>query len=193
MDADLRTVEQFYYREARLLDCRQFKQWFALCAEEIEYTLPNRNAPVPERKRVGDESYHSIERELSGADAHESPLRVENYFSLALRADRLLKQDSWAENPPARTRRFITNIELLDVETHTEGHRQLHTASNFLLYYNRHQQEECLYSGQRRDLLLVKEPATDQDAATQRQISILRREVILDWNVIAAPSVGLLF
>lgn len=37
-----RALERFYYREARLLDNRQYRQWLALVSEEIQYRVPSR-------------------------------------------------------------------------------------------------------------------------------------------------------
>ena len=183
-----RAIEQFYYREARLLDERQFKAWLELCSEEIEYVIPNRSAPEPVRAEEGSETYHSVTRELSGASPDESPLRVENYFTLALRLDRLLKHDSWAENPPARTRRMVGNIELLDTQKGpTQNQLLLHTVSNIFLYYSR-RQEQFLYTGQRRDVL----QATD-NKDEPHVFRISKREIILDWSVITSPTVGLIF
>lgn len=207
---DLRLVEQFYYREARFLDARQFKQWFKICSQRIEYIIPNRSTPLPMREQQGSEDFHSLDKELSGESADESPLRVENYFSLALRTDRLLKRDSWSENPPACTRRFITNIELIKTGPDSSDKTiLLYTASNFLLYYNRHQQQH-LYAGQRRDVLCADVSVADTagvadtngtkgaltDDANKIEhfgLTLLKREVVLDWNLIAAPTVGLLF
>ena len=35
-------VEQFYYREARLLDNRQYRQWLLLLSQDIRYLMPSR-------------------------------------------------------------------------------------------------------------------------------------------------------
>ena len=39
-------VEQFYYREARLLDGRQYQTWLTLCSESIRYVMPARTNPL---------------------------------------------------------------------------------------------------------------------------------------------------
>ena len=39
-------VEQFYYREARLLDDRRYQSWLALCSENIRYVMPARTNPL---------------------------------------------------------------------------------------------------------------------------------------------------
>ena len=68
-------VEQFYYQEARLLDGRQYQQWFALITEDLRYIIPSRvNVLVNNRER-GNEDMISIERELEGADSDGCPIR----------------------------------------------------------------------------------------------------------------------
>ena len=131
-----------------------------------------RNAlSLPLRARLADE--------ISRYAADECPLREENFFTLALRADRALKFNAYAENPPARTRRFVTNIEVFSGEKAGE----MRVFSNLLLYYSRHGSEHFIYSGQRRDVL----------RHDGESFKVAAREVILDWNIITAPTVGLLF
>ena len=36
-------IEQFLYREARLLDARQFRQWLELFTDDIRYWMPMRS------------------------------------------------------------------------------------------------------------------------------------------------------
>ena len=57
----------------------------------------------------------SVERELDGVESDGVPFRDESYPYLALRVERSYKPNSWAENPPARTRRIIGNVEILEV------------------------------------------------------------------------------
>ena len=39
-------IEQFYYREAWLLDNRKFKEWFALLDDDIRYFMPLRTSRI---------------------------------------------------------------------------------------------------------------------------------------------------
>jgi 3-phenylpropionate/cinnamic acid dioxygenase small subunit len=171
-------LEQFYYREARLLDNREYRQWLALVSVDISYCVPSRvNVQVDNRAR-GEESMLGVERELETAGSMGCPLREETYVHLSLRVERAYKINSWAENPPARTRRIIGNVELL--EAAGDSYRVL---SNFLLYYARPGSANALYSGQRRDQLRL----VDGD------FRLAGREVVLDYADIALPTAGLLF
>jgi 3-phenylpropionate/cinnamic acid dioxygenase small subunit len=170
-------VEQFYYQEARLLDDRKFNQWLALLTEDISYIMPSRHAPFPDAAQKETEDFLDVERELS--QGLETPLREENLFILSIRAMRAFKPNSWTDNPPARTRRFVSNVEVLP----TDHQDTLQTFSNIMISYSRHQKDNYLYTAQRRDELKL----------CDHQLKIARREVILDWNVITAPSLSIFF
>ncbi|QFU76233.1 hypothetical protein EY643_11485 [Halioglobus maricola] len=173
-----RELERFYFHEARLLDNRQYQQWLALVAPEVEYIMPSRvNAMVDNRER-GNEHMISVERELEGLGSQGSPIREEGYIHLMLRVERAFKINSWSENPPPRTRRIVGNVELMG----SDGvERQV--LSNFHLHYARPGSADFLYCGQRRDTLL----------ATEEGLRIRRREVVLDYSDIEYPTLGLLF
>lgn len=173
-----RALERFYYREARLLDGRQYQQWIALVSPEIAYVVPSRvNVQVNNRER-GQEGMLGIERELEGVDSMGCPIREEGYLHLMLRVERAYKINSWSENPPARTRRIIGNVELL-----SRAGDELSVISNFHLHYARPGSGSVFYCGQRRDVLEV---AGDG-------YLIRHREVVLDYADIELPTLGLLF
>lgn len=170
-------IEQFYYREARLLDNRQYQQWLGLLTEDIDYRIPSRHIATPDPKLRDTEAFHSLEHEIDRGGPYGSPLRVENYFTLAIRVDRAYKVNAWADNPPARTRRYISNVEVFEVD---DGY---HTYNNFQLIYSRHDNANFTYTGQRCDTL----------REVDGELKIASREIIHDWNVIAVPTMGLLF
>ncbi|MDX1735375.1 MAG: aromatic-ring-hydroxylating dioxygenase subunit beta [Halioglobus sp.] len=173
-----RALERFYFFEARLLDNRRYQQWLALVTEDVRYIMPSRvNVQVDNRER-GSEQMISVERELEGPEGMDNPLRDESYVHLMLRVERAFKINSWSENPPARTRRIVGNIELMRAEGD-----ELDVLSNFHMYYARPGSGNFIYSGQRRDLLLA-----DEDS-----FRIRRREVVLDYATIDKPTLGLFF
>ena len=173
-----RAFERFYFHEARLLDNRQYQQWLGLVSEQISYLMPSRvNVQVDNRAR-GNEDMISVERELEGQESMGCPIREETYIHLMVRVERAYKINSWSENPPARTRRIVGNIELMAREGDSFS-----VLSNFHLYYARPGNEDVIYSGQRRDTLLSQEEG----------FHIGRREVVMDYANIAMPTLGLLF
>ncbi|HJZ18253.1 MAG TPA: aromatic-ring-hydroxylating dioxygenase subunit beta, partial [Stellaceae bacterium] len=46
-DELIREVEQFLYREARLLDERRFHEWLALFADDVRYWMVTRSNLYP--------------------------------------------------------------------------------------------------------------------------------------------------
>ena len=169
-------VEQFYYREARLLDNREYQQWFALIHPEISYSMPGRSNPMVDNRERGQESMISVERELEGVESEGLPYRDENYAVLWVRVDRSYKMNSWAENPPARTRRIIGNVEILEASDES-----LSVLSNFHLFYARPGLKDFFYAGQRRDQLI----------ASGDSFQIKRREIVMDISTVNVPTLGI--
>jgi hypothetical protein len=85
-------LQQFYYREARLLDNRQYQTWLGLCSPEISYSMPARANPLVDNRQQGHESMISSELELEGVDSNGCPLRDENFAYLALRVERRIRR-----------------------------------------------------------------------------------------------------
>ena len=90
------------YDEAASLDERRFDDWVAYLEQDLNYTAPlrlTRNGPNKDRDVV---------RTMKHFDA--------NYGSILMRTGRLSKS-AWAEDPPSRTRRFVTNVRIAECET----------------------------------------------------------------------------
>jgi 3-phenylpropionate/cinnamic acid dioxygenase small subunit len=90
------------YDEAAALDERRFDDWVAMLAEDLVYTAPlrlTRNGPNKDRDVV---------RTMMHFD--------DDYASILMRTGRLSKS-AWAEDPPSRTRRFVTNVRVAECET----------------------------------------------------------------------------
>ena len=171
-------VEQFYYHEAALLDNRQYQQWFALVTEDINYVMPSRVNKMVDNRMRGQEAMISVGRELEGSDDMGSPLREEGYAHLFVRVDRAYKANSWAENPPARTRRMVGNVQIRSID----GDRYT-VSSNFHMFFARPGSDNFIYSGQRNDTLISSDDS----------FKIAAREVIMDYANIDVPTLGLLF
>lgn len=170
------SVEQFYFQEARLLDGRQYQSWLALIDPEISYSMPGRGNPMVNNREHGNESMISVERELEDIDSDGLPIRDETYPILFLRVERSFKMNAWAENPAARTRRIVGNVEITDVEGD-----KISVLSNFHLFYARPGVPDSFYAGQRRDKLI-------KDGDNYR---ILKREIVMDMADVNVPTLGL--
>src|SRR5690606_7592247 len=89
------------YDEAAALDERRFDDWVALLTEDLIYTAPIRLT------RSGPNKDRDVMRTMMHFD--------ENYQSILMRTGRLTKS-AWAEDPPSRTRRFVTNVRVAECE-----------------------------------------------------------------------------
>jgi 3-phenylpropionate/cinnamic acid dioxygenase small subunit len=175
----IREVEQFLYREARLLDERRFHEWLELLSEDIRYWMPVRSNRYPKVSKaisiLDPERY--AEEELAKED--ELAILDETKETLARRIARLDTGMAWAEDPPSRTRHLIANIEVEPGESESV----LKVYSNFIVYRNRGETEQDFYVGGRRDVL----------RKVNGTWKIARRTIVLDQNVLLAKNVSIFF
>ncbi len=178
-DQLIRQVEQFLYREARLLDDRQLHQWLELLTDDIKYWMPIRSNRYPANSKaisIMDGSRYE-EDDLSKED--ELALMDETKDSLQRRVDRLDTGMAWAEDPPSRTRHFVSNVEVQPGDRDGE----LKVYSNFIMYRTRAETEQDFYVGRREDVL----------RRVGGDFKIAYRKVTLDQNVLLAKNVSNFF
>ena len=101
-------IEQFLYREARLMDEGKYQEWLSLWTDDATYWVPCND----------DDSDPS--RDVS--------LIYDNRERLAQRVDRLLSGTVLALDPKPRMRRVVSNIEI-----QAATGNDLAVASNFIL------------------------------------------------------------
>src|SRR5437762_12930240 len=101
----IREVEQFLYREARLLDERRFHEWLALLTEDVRYWMVTRRNLYPRSSKAID-----ILNPGRNVDetADEDGLTVldETKKTLEGRGARLETGMARAEDPPSRARHW---------------------------------------------------------------------------------------
>ena len=98
-DDVLSQVEQFLYREARLLDSQQFRQWIDLLADDLRYWIPmrsNRYSAASKSISILDSSRYE-EDDLSKES--DQAFVEEDKGSLRRRVDRLDTGMAWTEAP----------------------------------------------------------------------------------------------
>jgi 3-phenylpropionate/cinnamic acid dioxygenase small subunit len=128
-------IEEFLYREAELLDSGRFQEWLDLLAEDILYQMPVRM--TRERAQGGDLS-------------EEMQFFWDDKATLTLRVERLRTEFAWAEDPPSRTRHFVSNVRVRP----TANPDEFDARSYILIYRTRGDvARHDLLSGERRDLL----------------------------------------
>ena len=178
-DEVIREVEQFLYREARLLDERRFHEWLELFTDDVHYWMTGRSSRYPRSsKAIGIlDPDRYVDAELTKNE--ELAILDETKTTLGGRVARLDTGMAWAEDPPSRTRHIIANIEVEPGDATSE----LKVYSNFMVYRSRAETEQDFYVGARQDVLRHVDGAW----------KIAQRKLILDQNVLSAKNVSIFF
>jgi 3-phenylpropionate/cinnamic acid dioxygenase small subunit len=157
------SVVDFLYEEAALLDDRDHRGWLDRVAPDIQYVVPVRIT-----------SPHTLADSTLDDMAHFD----EDLYSLEKRVERLETEHAWAEDPPSRTRRFVTNIRCWEGDAADE----IVVRSNLLVFRSRGDLlGPDLLSGQRTDLL----------RRTDDGLRLARREVLLDESVLRTQNLAI--
>ena len=175
----LRDVEQFLYREARLLDERRFHEWLELFTDDVRYWMAGRSTRYPRSSKAITILDPGRRQEADVAIEDELAILDETKVTLSGRVARLDTGMAWAEDPPSRTRHIITNIEVEPGDTASE----LKVYSNFVVYRTRAETEQDFYVGARQDVLRRVDGAW----------RIARRKLVLDQNVLLPKNVSVFF
>lgn len=159
-------VEQFLYAEAALLDAREYRAWLALLADDIHYWMPIRRTVTTadldlEFTKPGEMAYFDDDRAM-----------------LEMRVKKLEAGSAWSEDPPSRSRHFVSNVRILGVEA---GEITLEAA--FHLYRSRLNSEEDSWFGRRIDVL----------RRVGDSFQLARRHLCLDQTVILAANMSTIF
>lgn len=157
-------VEQFLYREARLLDQERYEEWLGLMTEDIHYWMPG----VQARFRNDTSSGPLIERMAFYDD---------DLLNLRRRVTRFMHATAWAEDPPTRACHIINNVE---VEL-TDNAREYRVYSTFVNCRGRNEAGETWIAGRRTDLL------RRDDAGALR---LARREIHITQAVLLAKNLN---
>lgn len=154
-------VVDFLYREAELLDERRHEEWLALLTDDVRYVAPVRVTTA-----------HTLEDSTLSGMAHFD----EDHYSLTKRIQRFATEHAWAEDPPSRTRRHVTNVRV-----HRCAPDELTARSNLLLFRSRGDlYEHDLISATRTDVLRVAEDG----------LRLARRDILLDESVLRTQNLA---
>ena len=130
-----REIEAFIYHEAELLDTHQHADWLELWDEQASYRMPVR---VTHTKRQRDLEF---QENFGHFD--------ETKEMLSMRIKRLDTSTAWAEDPPSRTRHFVTNLRIKSL-----ANEQYELKTNLMLYRNRSDSaEHDILSAERLDIV----------------------------------------
>ena len=172
----IREIEQFVFREARLLDNGRFHEWLGLFTDDVHYWMSGRRNRYPRSSKaitmLDPHRYDDVKDDQRG-------LFDEDIKTLTARVARLDTGMAWAEDPPSWTRHLFTNIEVIAGDSVTE----VTVYCNFLVYRSRGETEQDFYVGAREDLLRRVDGAW----------KIARRGLTLDQNVLTAKNLSIFF
>lgn len=156
-------IRDFLYLESLALDEHRFRDWLGMFAADARYEMPVR----VNREKLADWDLSPVSRIFD--DTMET---------LEVRVRRLETDFAWAEQPPSRTRHYITNV----IVQATETAQEYLALSNCFVYRSRGTDPTpSLFSAQRRDrvrrdgerwLLLHRWAALDQALVNAHNMSI---------------------
>lgn len=129
------SIRDFVYLEALALDERRFRDWLAMFAEDARYEIPVRVS----REKLAEWELSPVSRIFDDTKQ-----------TLEVRINRLETEFAWSEQPPSRTRHYVTNV----LVRRADADGEFLALSNCLLYRSRGwDPEPSLFSVQRRDVL----------------------------------------
>ncbi len=155
-------VNQFYTREARLLDAEDYDAWLETMTEDVSYWMPTRE--------------NLFRRDEAALDEQRMNFYRESLTSLRVRTHRLKTGTAWSENPRTRYRHLITNVEV-EAGDAPDTYR---ASSNFLIYRNRLERDESWMVGAREDVLLRVED----------KLRLAKRTVLIDQNSLLSKNLN---
>jgi ethylbenzene dioxygenase beta subunit len=129
-------VEQFLYREARLLCEERYEEWLGYMTDDIRYWMPGIQARYRKDKRP---------RYAADRMAHFD----DDMLNMRRRVTRYKEETAWAEDPPTRIVHLISNVE---VEL-TDKAGEYIAYSSFVNCRGRNETDEDWLTGRRKDRL----------------------------------------
>lgn len=157
-------AHQFLVEEAALLDAADFDAWLSLLTDDIRYVMPVR---VTTARGAGFDSLADM--------GHFD----EDMYALRKRVQRLATEHAWTEDPPSRTRHFVTNVRTFACEGGA-----LRVESALLLFRSRGDTREPDLLSCGRDDLLRPDPLSGG-------YRLARREITVDESVLRTQNLAI--
>lgn len=155
-------VHQFLVQEADLLDSRRYQDWLGLFTEDILYKMPVRVTRA---------------YTLEGSILEDMDHFNEDMYSLQKRVDRFATEHAWTEDPPSRTRHFVTNVRVYLGDEDDE----LLVKSYLLLFRSR---------GDNREPDILSAERTDIFRREGERHKIAEREILVDESVLNTQNLA---
>lgn len=161
------SVLQFYNDEANLLDSHREEEWLTLLADNFQYKIPVRS--TQSRGAGWDQQFSTTAFHMNDDKA-----------ALGLRVKRLQTGFAFAEDPPSRTRHFVSNLR---IEAGTVAGEYATRVNILLTRGNPDLSRVQILSAERLDTL--------------REIShgwqLIARTVLLDHTVVPTNNLAVIF
>lgn len=155
-------VTAFLNEEAGTLDRGDTRGWLAFLAEDVRYRMPVRVTAA---------------RSLAGSFSPDMDHFREDRYSLTKRVERFETDHAWTEDPPSRTRRFVTNVQVWD-----DGPGSLLVKSYVLLFRSRGDARAPEWLAAERTDLLRRVP--------ERRFEVVDRFVVVDEAVLRTQNLA---
>ncbi len=156
-------VTDLVLREADALDNYRFSEWLEMMTEDITYVMPVRTTQfLTDGKGFSD----------------EATFFSDNLESLTTRVRRLETEFTWAETPPSRTRHFVSNVLVREVDGD-----ELAVRSSFMITRTRQDTGYQMFTGERRDRVRRE----------GGELKFAGRVILPDQTVITATNLSVFF
>ncbi len=162
----MREVEDFYFREADLLDERHYEAWLDTFSADVTYWMPM-------RKNV---AWEDRDRDITAAD--DVAWMRDDKTILTKRVHQLLTGIHWAEEPLSRVAHLITNIHMSEPRGELPEGAEMLVKSRFFVYRNRLETETDVLVGRREDQLRRE----------NGQLRVCHRKIIIDQSTLMAKN-----
>ena len=159
-------AHQFLVEEAALLDAADHAGWLGLLCDDIRYLMPVR---VTTARGAGFDTLP----DMSHFD--------EDLYALRKRVQRLATDHAWTEDPPSRTRHFVTNVRTFRSSACPNDGVEFLVESAVLLFRSR---------GDNREADLVSAGRTDVLRETAAGLRLARREILVDEAVLRTQNLA---
>jgi 3-phenylpropionate/cinnamic acid dioxygenase small subunit len=166
-------VEDFYFREADLLDDRRFRDWLDILDDDITYFMPIRR-----NVKFGQHAARENTRIGEGISWFD-----EDKWTLTKRVEQILTGVHYAEEPLSRICHMVSNVQIKGVRPDLEQPGEVDVTSRFLIYQNRVEYETYTFVGRRNDMLRM----------TDAGWKVAKREILLEQNILLAKNLTMFF
>src|ERR1700677_1304545 len=161
-------IEDFYFREADLLDDRRFRDWLDILGGDITYFMS-----ILRNVKIGPHAARENTRIGEGISWFD-----EDKCTLTKRVEQILTGVHYAEEPLSRICHMVSNVQIRGVRPDLEQPQEIDVTSRFLIYQNRVEYETYTFVGRRNDMLRM----------TDAGWKVARREILLEQNILLAKN-----